>query len=145
MKELLAALLLWTGQATGYPPLTELPQVERIDAAELQEIFATGGAHAVAEESGQQVAALYEPARHVISIDEELDLASPLGRSYLVHELVHALQFAHGRQMEVNCLGMLEAEAYGAQARYLRGEGAKQEATLHMILGLMQAGCSSPS
>ncbi len=140
MKEIVAALLLWAGQATGYPALEQAPQVERASAADLNAVFAAGGASA----AGRQVAALYEPARHVISIDETLDLGSPLGRSYLVHELVHALQFAAGRPAEVRCFGLLEAEAYRTQARYLKDAGRQADANLHTILGLMQAGCAWP-
>jgi hypothetical protein len=140
MKELVAALLLWTSQATGYPAPGQAPAVELAAAAELDARFAAGGANA----GGREVAALYEPARNVISLADDLDLATPLGRSYLVHELVHALQFAAGRQAEVRCVGLLEAEAYRAQAHYLKDQGERKAANLHTILGLMQAGCAWP-
>jgi hypothetical protein len=140
MTELLTALLIWTAQASGYPPVEPMPRVELASAAELDRIFAAGGAEA----GDRQVAALYEPARNVISIDAALDLEGPLGRSYLVHELVHALQFAAGRQAQVRCVGLLEAEAYRVQARYLKDHDRQQDANLHTILGLMQAGCAWP-
>jgi hypothetical protein len=140
VTELLTALLIWTAQATGYPAVEPAPKVELASAEDLGAIFAAGGADA----GGRQVAALYEPARNVISIDESLDLEGPLGRSYLVHELVHALQFAAGRQAEVRCVGLLEAEAYRVQALYLKDHDRQQEANLHTILGLMQAGCAWP-
>ena len=140
MTELLAALLLWASQTTGYPALSEMPRVELASAAELDARFAAGGANA----AGQQVAALYEPGRNVILLDATLDLSTPLGRSYLLHELVHALQFAAGRPAEVHCVGLLEAEAYRTQARYLNDHHLTKAANLHSILGLMQAGCAWP-
>lgn len=140
MNELVAALLLWASQSTGYPAQIEVPRVEFASTAQLQAHFAAGGANA----AGQQVAALYEPARNVILLDTTLDLSTPLGRSYLLHELVHALQFAAGRQAEVRCVGLLESEAYSTQARYLKDHDLPQAASLHSILGLMQAGCGWP-
>jgi hypothetical protein len=60
----------------------------------------------------------------------DLDTDSALGRSYLLHELVHAAQFRAGRQEEVACEAELEAEAYRVQTAWLRRQGEFREAML---------------
>lgn len=41
-------------------------------------------------------------------------------RSFLVHELVHYLQYANGQDAQVECRQQLEPLAYKVQKRYLR-------------------------
>ena len=48
---------------------------------------------ALGESHGETVAAVYVPATREILLADDLDPGTPLARSYLVHELVHAQQF----------------------------------------------------
>jgi hypothetical protein len=48
---------------------------------------------------GETVAAVYVPATREILLAHDLDPATPLARSYLVHELVHAQQFEQHAQV----------------------------------------------
>jgi len=90
---------------------------------------------------GDAVAAIYVPATGEILLAEDLDLSTPLGRSYIVHELVHAQQFARRAQERASCPGLLEADAYGLQALYLRTRGLREEALLLQVLGMFQSAC----
>jgi hypothetical protein len=90
---------------------------------------------------GDAVAAVYVPASGQILLADDLDLGATLTRSYLVHELVHAQQFAALAQHRASCPGVLEADAYGLQALYLRTEGLREEALLLQVLGMFQAAC----
>ena len=76
------------------------------------------------------VAAVYVPATHEILLADDLDPDTPLARSYLVHELVHAQQFAEHAQAHISCPGRLEADASGTQALYLRTKAQQEEAFL---------------
>lgn len=89
----------------------------------------------------ETVAAVYVPATREILLAEDLDPSTPLGRSYLVHELVHAQQFASHAHERASCLGVLEADAYSTQALYLRTRGLRDEAFLLQVLGMFQSAC----
>jgi hypothetical protein len=94
-----------------------------------------GGSH------GEAVAAAYVPATQEILMADDLDPGTPLARSYLVHELVHAQQFTSRAHEHVRCPGVLEADAYGTQARYLSTRGLREEAFLLRILEMFQSAC----
>lgn len=96
---------------------------------------------ALDETHGETVAAVYVPATREILLADDLDPSTPLARSYLVHELVHAQQFAEHAQERVSCPGVLEADAYGTQALYLRTMGLREETFLLQILGMFQSAC----
>ncbi len=72
----------------------------------------------------------FVPETGAILLAPDLDTDSALGRSYLLHELVHAAQFRAGRQEEVACEAELEAEAYRVQTAWLRRQGEFREAML---------------
>ncbi|QDA35889.1 hypothetical protein E4191_17220 (plasmid) [Paracoccus liaowanqingii] len=114
--------------------------VRRGHQMELQAaVFGEGASHPF---NHVDIAAAFDPIRGEIIIMGDVDLASPLGLSFLVHELVHSQQFATGRQSDTPCPGSLEAEAYALQARFLRSRGLPQDALLYDILGMMQASCN---
>jgi hypothetical protein len=113
----LADLLLFVADQTGYPVPPDCPVVERVQALQ-------GDARL-----RSQVGA-YVPATGRILLDPGLDTDQPLGRSYLLHELVHAAQFRAGAQLQARCEAELEAEAYRVQTAWLRGQGEFREALL---------------
>ena len=96
---------------------------------------------ALGESHGETVAAVYVPATREILLADDLDPGTPLARSYLVHELVHAQQFTSRVHEHVRCPGVLEADAYGTQALYLSTWGLREEAFLLQILGMFQSAC----
>ena len=87
-------------------------------------------------------AALFLPARAEILLADDLDPGEPTDRSNLVHELIHAQQFARGAADGSKCIGLLEGEAYSIQARYLRRHGLGQEAFLFQMIGMLQSACA---
>jgi hypothetical protein len=72
----------------------------------------------------------FVPATGQILLAPDLDTGSILGRSYLLHELVHAAQFRAGTEARVRCEGELEREAYRVQTAWLRLHGEGREALL---------------
>lgn len=72
---------------------------------------------------GNEFAALFLPTTREILLARNLDPATPLARSYLVHELVHAQEFAKRANVRSACSGALEGEAYNLQALYLSLHG----------------------
>jgi hypothetical protein len=123
-------------EETGIPaPETcvRLARKERLDGLVFPVAF--GPSH------GEAVAAVYVPATQEILLADDLDPGTPLARSYLVHELVHAQQFASRAHERASCPGVLETDAYGIQALYLRTKGLREEAFLLQALGMLQGAC----
>ena len=88
-----------------------------------------------------QPMAVYLPRKNKILISEEVDWESPVGQSFIVHELVHALQFQAGAVGQIPCLGALEAEAYGVQSAYLELEGETDLAWMFRYYELTMGSC----
>lgn len=112
---------------TGYPT----PPCPMIGFSTLPE-----GDTAVRSQAG---AFLPESGR--IELAPDLDLGSAYGQSYLLHELVHAAQYANGAQTRAPCPAALEAEAYTVQAHFLRERGLGQDALLISLLADQLGSC----
>ena len=70
--------------------------------------------------------ALFEPAKYRVIYRSSLNLSKPYDRSFLLHELVHVLQFkARGPGIFFTCKERVavEREAYFIQDRYLAESG----------------------
>ncbi len=87
----------------------------------------------------------YAPETGRITLARDLDLETVLGKSYLLHELVHAAQYQHGAQTTARCPAALEAEAYAVQAAYLRHMGEPREALLLGFLASPLSQCPGES
>lgn len=109
---------------TGDPPLTACPVIGRALAA--------GGL--------RSQAGAFDPATRRIELAADLDLDTPWGQSFLLHELVHHAQ-ARGDRITGACEGRLEAEAYTLQADFLRETGAAREARIVTALGAILGQC----
>lgn len=111
----MADLLSFIADRTDYPVPADCPVILRSHLLD----------HAKGLRS--QVGA-YQPASGNILLGLDLDTESPAGRSYLLHELVHAAQYRAGVETRVRCEAELEAEAYAVQAAYLRAMNEGREA-----------------
>lgn len=79
----------------------------------------------------------------MIELAPDLDLAGAYGQSFLLHELVHAAQFANGADHTVACPAALEAEAYRVQAAFLRENALPREALLTWFLADQLGSCGT--
>ena len=86
-------------------------------------------------------AGAYLPATGRIELAPDLDLATAYGQSYLLHELVHAAQYANGAAAHMPCPAALEAEAYSVQASFLRAHDLGQQALLVSLLAGQLGSC----
>jgi len=132
----LGELIAFVSEETGRPLLQKCPRVSATSTAAL---VAVVGAEASAH--GAVPLTAYVVASGRILHDFDVDLATPLGRSYLVHELVHAHQFESGAYLHASCTGWIEGEAYRVQASYLRKHGLSKNAFTVELLGLLQSAC----
>lgn len=87
----------------------------------------------------------YLPETGQILLAPDLDTNSVLGRSYLLHELVHAAQYRSGQHTRVACEAELEAEAYRLQTAWLRRHGEQREALLLDWVAASLGRCEGPA
>jgi len=111
---------------TGYTPVPGCPQV---------------GFGILTGTGSRSQAGAYLPGADRIELAPDLDLASPVGLSYLLHELVHAAQYHAGRDAQVPCPARLEAEAYQVQAEFLADLGLREEATSFTVMASLLGLC----
>ena len=86
-------------------------------------------------------AGAYFPENGRIELAPDIDLTTEYGKSYLLHELVHAAQYANGAEKKAPCVATLEAKAYGVQARYLIKMGDREDALTLFLLGTQLGQC----
>lgn len=89
-------------------------------------------------------AGAYFPKTGRIELAPDLDLASAYGQSFLLHEMVHAAQFAEGADGLAPCPAALEAEAYRVQAQFLHAAGLTRDALLTRMMGDQLGSCGEP-
>jgi hypothetical protein len=122
VAELNQTVVALTGYAT--------PPCPQIGFAELPEF---GGV--------RSQAGAYFPDTGRIELAPDLDLSTIYGQSYLLHELVHAAQYATGADKTALCPAALEAEAYGVQAAFLRQHDLGEQALTVQLIGLQLGSC----
>lgn len=133
----LADLLTFISEETDYPPMQNCPEIVAVTPADI------GTALRMQNTSGDSDAlAVFLPDDFRILLGPDIDPATPLGRSYLLHELVHADQFLNNAQVDAPCRGWLEGEAYRIQAAYLKAHHLSKEAFDVELIGLLQSACA---
>jgi hypothetical protein len=129
VNELIAQLLRLAALWSGYDEPPQVPTV--LVVAQPQMPCACAGAFRYASRSFAYGGALEHPAR--LFLREDVNLDGALGRSILLHELVHALQAQHGPARYGTPLWhQREREAYRVQYRYLRATGMAMHGELYL-------------
>lgn len=120
MKEMLVSLLMWISAETGIPYKEQaLPEVALVSAEALVRIQFNGDLPENYDPRTTAYLGLYDHKRNRIYVLRDLDFDSVYGRSVLVHELVHYLQYSAGLEDKVMCQRQLEELAYVTQETYL--------------------------
>ncbi|HMB77523.1 MAG TPA: DUF6647 family protein [Kiloniellaceae bacterium] len=113
MNELLSAIVVWLSANFALVPNDELPDLQRLPAAQLPQAMEQGPL--MLDE--QEVIAFYDDATRTIFLSETWDARSPSDLSVLVHEVVHHLQNVNG--LRYPCPASREKIAYAAQDAWL--------------------------
>lgn len=121
--ELLSYLVTIAAALSGYPvvPLDELPPLQRLSPQALKtEVCGR-------ESRGcENIVALFDSDHYRILVSDQLDMQDSSDNSFLLHELVHVLQFRkNGNSSFATCEDTLrsEREAYRVQNLYLQRQG----------------------
>lgn len=121
--QLAAYLLSAAVKLSGLPavPVEALPEFVALPPAQLR---AEACRERVAACRG--IMALFDMKGHRVLYRADLDLDNPSDNSFLVHELVHVLQYAQsGERIYGDCPALVHTEraAYAVQNRYLHEQG----------------------
>ena len=121
--ELLAYLLAAAVKCSGLPglPVERLPPIEIVSAEVISSEVCPDD-----KEGCGNLAAIFDTEHYVILVRDTLDMEKALDNSFLLHELVHVLQWtSRGPDIFKDCVASMrtEAEAYRAQNAYLKREG----------------------
>ena len=133
----LMKLVKFVSSETDYPPLTNCPTVSLTTNSALRGYLGLN-----AKYGQEQPVAMFVPVDAEILIGPEVEVTSTLGRSYIIHEIVHAHQMEYGAPRHAPCPGWLEGEAYRVQASYLKNQGLTKDAFDMEMLGLLQGSCA---
>lgn len=115
-------------EATAYPPVP-CPEIG---------FAALDGQPGLRSQAGA-----YFPETGAIELAPDLDLTMAYGQSFLLHEMVHAAQFASGADRAAPCPAALEAEAYRVQAGFLHQAGLVRDAVFTRMLGDQLGSCGA--
>jgi hypothetical protein len=122
MNEIILSLILWATQNSGLAYSGQaLPEIKQVSNVELAEVIFEGNVPAGYQE--YQLAALYQNNLNRIYVSNVIDIDSDYGKSVLLHELVHFLQYKVGYHENNDCLRSLEVDAYRLQNKYLVSNG----------------------
>lgn len=120
---LIAFLLDMAVKFTGLPPIPveALPAFQPVSRAEMQRLICPEEAPGCGA-----IVALFDTDHYRILYLAQLDPDNPADNSFLIHEIVHVLQYHQkGEAIYADCTTLLQTEgqAYRAQNAYLRREG----------------------
>lgn len=130
MKALVITLILWINQNSIFDHQLNgtLPQVKQVSADQLISAMLDNNvlkniSAADLDAVREDVAAIYHPGHNTIYLRENIDLSTDYGKSALVHELIHFIQYQNGQHHSVPCIAALEREAYKIQRIYMEQHG----------------------
>ena len=128
MESFVLGLMVWISSVSGLPLSEDTPEITRVEPAEIARLANGPGVADPDVESGYL--ALYHADSGTVLLRSDWDRQSLRDRSILVHELVHHLQAAAGR--DYVCRGAMEREAYDIQAAWLEARGAELLEVMNM-------------
>ncbi len=100
-------------------------------------------------DNAQKVESFYEVKTKTIYLHDQLDLSTLEGRSTILHEYVHFLQFAYGLDQSISvCINELEKDAYELEIKYLTDNGEPKDSDIIQSLRfrkLLNSDCGPPS
>jgi len=123
MNHLLADIITTMTLMTGYPALDHPVDLAALPQTELAAKICPDN-----PDRCRMFISAYHMESRTIYYASDVDMDHPIYRSFVAHEVVHALQHqAYGDGMYDNCekLKLIEAEAYRYQAEYIRSIGVE--------------------
>mgnify|MGYP002862481764 CR=1 FL=1 len=128
--------MIWISTVTGYP-VPEPPSIVFVETP--RDLFRIANGCDLPDRSKSDkkwcerydkkadefgtILALYDPEKKTIILQKGWTSDTIPGRSILVHELVHHMQYMSGQISKFKCQGKIEKEAYDVQNKWLEPYG----------------------
>lgn len=124
MKELLVSLLMYISQQSGLQYSGDnVPMIQFVSRTQLVSLQFQGDVPSGFDARTSGAVGLYNHMDDTIYLVHSIDEESVYGKSVLVHELVHYLQYQNNRYDSAECIEKLEPLAYKLQNQYLKDNG----------------------
>lgn len=139
----IAELLNWVKDEIGQTDMevgTSMPGVKRVSNGEMLRVAFGKDLPRATNQKNMQIYGLYNFKNGTIYLLDSIDLNTDKGKSILLHELVHYLQYQNGQDHKVDCKNQLEYLAYNLEARYLKEHGEKVGFSQNHVRRVSQCG-----
>lgn len=134
MDAVMLAMVAWLNLHTEYDMQINLPNVVFMEPANLCQSY---GITDPGTCEATQLLGFYNKS-HTLYLTSDFDINNQYHQSYLLHELVHYLQW-HNNE-EHNCWGLLEVEAYNLQDQWLYQQGVNIKTDAFKLI-MLEAAC----
>jgi hypothetical protein len=108
-----------------------LPVLSRVESEQLINVLYGENVSKLSPDQWQYAAesldGVYDNDRNIIYLHSRVDLESASGMSYLVHELIHYIQYDTGKNKSAKCMHALEYDAYIVQNSFMVSYGQKPD------------------
>ncbi len=136
-------LLGWvSGQlrGLGVEVNNEMPDIQRVSSKSMLKIAFGKDIPRAVNQKNMQIYGLYNFKNKTVYLLDSIDLETEKGKSVLLHELVHYVQYQNGHDKKVNCKNELENLAYHLEARYLQEHGEHVDFSQNHVDRVSQCG-----
>lgn len=132
--ELVAGLLGWVNNHSDFNHnIEDMPDIVKISQLEMANVAFGGELPKAINPENLQIYGLYNFNEGAVYILDSLDLDSHEGKSILLHELVHFLQYQYDQDENVKCKNELESLAYLLEAKYLQAHDQSNQISMDHI------------
>lgn len=136
MTTLMFAMLAWISANTGYNLPKQLPNIVMVEPYQLCQRY---GVYDQKNCNMLKVKGVYDKA-FTIYLSYQFEPGNIEDRSRLLHELVHWVQWANGKNELNHCMGNLEVEAYELQDKWRAQYGLEAKRDEFTML-MLEAAC----
>ncbi len=139
----IAALLGWVRDEVSHLDFevgTDMPSVKRVSNGEMLKVAFGKNMPRAVNQKNMQIYGLYNFRNGTIYLLDSIDLETEKGKSILLHELVHYLQYQNGHNEKVDCKNQLEHLAYNLEAKYLQAHGERVDFSQNHVRRVSQCG-----
>ena len=126
--------------AAGIEGSNLIPNIEKVSNGEMLAIAFGKQLPKAINQQNMQIYGLYNFKNKTVYILDSIDLNTQKGKSILLHELVHYVQYQNGHDERVECKNKLENLAYHLEARYLKQHGQRVSFTDRHVQRVSQCG-----
>ena len=138
-QELVAGLLKWINHHSAFThSIEDMPKIITVSADDMAKIAFGDDMPKAINPQTLNIFGLYNFNDKAVYVLDSLDMNTEKGKSILLHELVHFLQYEYGQDKDVSCKNELEALAYLLEAKYLQSHNHKPGFTMNQVKHISQ-------